>query len=50
MLRRMASEAGVITSAHVLRHTAATTLVRSGLDLVLVAEVLGHSSPETTRR
>ncbi len=25
-------------------------LVRSGVDIVLVAEVLGHSSLETTRR
>jgi integrase/recombinase XerC len=34
---------------HVLRHTAGTTLTRSGVDLVLVAEILGHSV-ETARR
>lgn len=50
VLRRIAVEAGVTASAHVLRHTAATRLVRDGVDLVLVAEVLGHASLETTRR
>lgn len=34
---------------HVLRHTAGTTLTRSGTDIVLVAEILGHSV-ETARR
>jgi len=50
VLRRIALDAGVTASAHTLRHTAATMLVRSGVDIVLVAEVLGHSSLETTRR
>ncbi|MET8338511.1 tyrosine-type recombinase/integrase [Streptosporangium canum] len=38
------------TTAHVLRHTLATTLVRDKADLVLVAEILGHARLETTRR
>ncbi len=36
-------------TAHVLRHTFATTLVRGGTDLVIVAEMLGHARLETTR-
>ncbi|MET9339036.1 tyrosine-type recombinase/integrase [Nonomuraea sp. NPDC003804] len=38
------------TTAHVLRYTLATTLVRGKTDLVLVAEILGHARLETTRR
>ena len=41
-------EAGEFTP-HVLRHTAGTTLTRSGTDIVIVAEILGHSV-ETARR
>ncbi|WP_218034728.1 tyrosine-type recombinase/integrase [Acrocarpospora corrugata] len=37
------------TTAHVLRHTFATTLVRGHADLVVVAEMLGHARLETTR-
>ena len=37
-------------TAHILRHTLATTLVRGHTDLVIVAELLGHSRLETTRR
>jgi site-specific recombinase XerD len=37
-------------SAHVLRHTCLTNLVRRGNDLVLVAEIAGHKRLETTRR
>jgi len=36
-------------TAHPLRHTFATTLVRGGTDIVLVAELLGHARLETTR-
>ncbi|RSN15634.1 hypothetical protein DMB42_02130 [Nonomuraea sp. WAC 01424] len=37
-------------SSHVLRHTFATQLIRHGTDPVLVAELLGHGSLDTTRR
>ena len=34
---------------HVLRHTFGTQLVRSGVDLVTVAELMGHARLDTTR-
>jgi len=37
-------------SAHVLRHTFATTLIRGGTDLVVVADLPGHARLEQTRR
>jgi site-specific recombinase XerD len=36
-------------TSHVLRHTFGTTLIRSGHDLVLVAELMGHQRLETLR-
>ena len=43
--------AGVEDSAHALRHTVATRLVRDYRhDLVLVADILGHADVKTTRR
>ncbi|WP_327380713.1 site-specific integrase [Streptomyces sp. NBC_01207] len=37
-------------SAHVLRHTLATNLLRAGVDTVVAAELLGHARLDTTRR
>jgi integrase/recombinase XerC len=37
-------------TAHVLRHTFATRLVRAGTDLVIVADMLGHARLDQTRR
>jgi integrase/recombinase XerC len=34
---------------HVLRHTFGTQLVRAGVDLVIVAELMGHARLDTTR-
>lgn len=50
ILRQFGRDAGIELSAHCLRHTCLTRLVRSGVDLVVVAEVAGHSRLETTRR
>jgi len=49
-VRRPGREADVTLSAHTLRHTCLTGLVRAGHDIVLVAELAGHSRLETTRR
>lgn len=35
---------------HDFRHTVATCLVESGVDLLIVKEILGHSNIETTMR
>ena len=50
VLRRLAADASVEVSAHVLRHTCVTNLVRAGTDVVLVAEIAGHRRLDTTRR
>lgn len=44
-------DAGVEDSAHALRHTLATRLLRErSADLTLVADILGHADVRTTRR
>jgi site-specific recombinase XerD len=50
LLRKLGEDAGIHVSAHILRHTCLTNLVRNGNDLVLVAEIAGHRRLETTRR
>jgi integrase/recombinase XerC len=50
LTRKVGQRAGIALSPHVLRHTFVTRLVRSGADLVIVAELAGHRSLETTRR
>ena len=47
---RLARESGTRISAHRLRHRAATMLLRNGLDLRHVQELLGHTSILTTMR
>jgi len=49
-VRRIGVDAHLELSAHILRHTCLTNLVRQGNDLVLVAEIAGHKRLETTRR
>jgi site-specific recombinase XerD len=50
VVRGLGEDAGAKLSAHVLRHTFLTRMVRRGSDLVLVAELAGHRRLETTRR
>ena len=50
VVRGLGEDAGVRLSAHALRHTFLTRMVRQGSDLVLVAEIAGHRRLETTRR
>jgi len=50
VISRLAKDAGLELSAHTLRDTAVTNLIRSGADVVLVAEIAGHRRLDTTRR
>lgn len=50
VVRALAADARLDLSAHLLRHTCLTNLVRSGADVVLVAELAGHRRLDTTRR
>jgi site-specific recombinase XerD len=50
VIRRLAADAGLELSSHILRHTCVTNLIRSGADVVLVAEIAGHRRLDTTRR
>jgi integrase/recombinase XerD len=49
-LRHLAREAGLQRriTPHMLRHTAATLLIESGVDIRFVQRLLGHSSIATT--
>jgi site-specific recombinase XerD len=50
VVRGLGKDVRVSLSAHILRHTFLTRMVRQGSDLVLVAELAGHRRLETTRR
>lgn len=42
VVRGLAADAGLVLSAQTLRHTCMKNLIRSGADVVLVAEIAGH--------
>ena len=50
VVRLIGDQAGLHLSAHILRHTFCTNLVRNHTDLILVAELAGHANLETIRR
>jgi len=48
---RLIQQAGVTRiRVHDIRHTAASTMIQRGDDVVLVADVLGHKDPSITLR
>ena len=47
---QLGTSVGLEMSTHTLRHTFGTNLVRQGTDIVIVAEMMGHSRLESTRR
>ena len=49
-VKRYAQIAGVSASTHDFRHLKATTLLERGADLSQVQDLLGHASPDTTKK
>jgi len=50
IVRHYAARVGVHASPHAFRHTKATVLLNRGAKLSEVQDLLGHASPETTKR
>jgi site-specific recombinase XerD len=50
IVRQLGRVSGIELSAHDMRHNFISHLVRSGVDVVLVAELVGHGRLETVRR
>lgn len=49
VVAQVGEAAGVPISPHMLRHTFGTVLVRGGTDIVIVADLMGHSRLDTAR-
>ena len=50
IVKRYAQAVGVPATPHHFRHAKASTLLNRGADLSQVQDILGHSSPDTTKR
>jgi site-specific recombinase XerD len=50
IVRRYAAAVGVQASPHAFRHQKATVLLNRGAQLAEVQDLLGHASPDTTKR
>jgi integrase/recombinase XerC len=50
MISELGRQAGVEATPHRLRHTAAKRMINGGVDVTVVAGILGHERIETTRR
>ncbi|OPX87485.1 MAG: Tyrosine recombinase XerC [Pelotomaculum sp. PtaB.Bin104] len=48
VIKNLGKFIGLNVHPHILRHTAATNMIRTGADLVTVANILGHANLNTT--
>lgn len=49
-IKEISDRSGVRKSAHKLRGGFATEMLRGGTDIMIVQELMGHTSPETTSK